>query len=498
MSSAPAESSHVVPAESAASHAGKSVNVLVVDDEQPLRDSCSSLLRSAGFEATACARGDDAMRLLKNGRFDIVFVDLYLPKVSGLQVLEAAHAANPDSIIIVMTENPSVESSVAALQAGAWDYMPKPFSASQFEILVGRAAHSLEASRQNQASSAPALPAGEPVVAEASLLGQSSALRDVIQLAERVASTDASVFITGESGTGKELIAQFIHSRSRRRHRDLVAVNCAAIPEALLESEMFGHVEGAFTGAVRSKEGLLEVADGSTLFLDELTELPLPTQAKLLRVLQDGVVRRVGSTKIDAVVDVRFIAATNRDPVQSILDGDLRKDLHYRLRVVPIEIPPLRERPGDVPILAIEFLKEFWEHHRGPDQPPAQFDDEALSLLSRARWPGNVRELRNVVEHAVVLAAPGSTIAAEDLKFVAEPGETEKPWATDHDFSVMHHDYHTARERVLSRFEVDYLRHLIDHAGGNISDAARTAGVDRTTLYRLMDKHGIARSGTRA
>jgi len=318
-------------------------------------------------------------------------------------------------------------------------------------------------------------------------------LRDVIALADRVATTDASVFITGESGTGKEMVAQYIHSRSRRKDRELVAVNCAAIPEALLESEMFGHVEGAFTGAVRTKQGLLEVADGSTLFLDELSELPLPTQAKLLRVLQDGVVRRVGSTTTDAVVDIRFIAATNQDPLKSIRDGELREDLHYRLRVVPIHVPSLRQRPEDIPILAKEFLKEFWKRHRDPEQATAYLDDTALSHLSEAPWPGNVRELRNRIEHAVVLAEAGSPIRATDLA-ASNDSQVGVPISMgQQDPALFQMDYHAAREDVLSRFEVAYLGRLIHAAGGNISDAARTAGVDRTTLYRLMEKHGVER-----
>ena len=475
-----------------------SVEILVVDDEHSLRESCASLLRGSGFSVTVCGRGDDAQRLLRNRRFDIVLVDLYMPRVSGLEVIETALEANPDTVAIVMTGNPSVESSVAALRAGAWDYLPKPFSATHFEILVGRAAHAVlvgrESARANESSLAPV----DGLSAHVRLYGASRQLRKVIELATKVARTDASVFITGESGTGKEVIAQYIHHHSRRSTRELVAVNCAAIPEALVESEMFGHVEGAFTGAVREKEGLLEAANGGTLFLDELTELPLPTQAKLLRVLQDGVVRRVGSTKTDAIVNVRFIAATNRNPMEAIREGLLRKDLHYRLRVVPIEIPPLRERPEDVPVLAVEFLKEFWGQHRDAGAPPPSYSREALDMLVRAPWRGNVRELRNVVEHMVVLADPGQTLGPEHIVFIdSEPGDhAASPAAFGS--GVLDLDYHSAREHVLSSFEMEYLTRVVQRSDGNISDAARAAGVDRTTLYRLMEKHGMGREAISA
>lgn len=473
-----------------------SIEVLVVDDEHSLRESCGSLLTSQGFPVTICGRGDEAMELVRRRRFDILLLDLYMSHSSGIEIMRAALDAHPDSLVIVMTGNPSVESSVAALREGAWDYLPKPFSATHLGVLLGRAAHAVTVARESQKKKSGSGAAAPPEASEddaTGLFGQSPAFRSVVDVARKVAATDASVFITGESGAGKEIIAQFIHRNSRRSSRELVPVNCAAIPEALVESEMFGHVEGAFTGAVRAKQGLLEAAHGGTLFLDELTELPLPTQAKLLRVLQDGIVRRVGSTKTDAVVNVRFIAATNQDPMDAIQENRLRKDLHYRLRVVPIHVPPLRERQEDIPVLATRFLQEFWVSHRGSDSEPPVFSGDALQTLRTARWSGNVREMRNVIEHLVVLASAGSIIEPTDIPFIDEGGSAGADDGTLFNSAVMDMEYHAAREQVLSQFENAYLKHVVQAAGGNISDAARSAGVDRTTLYRLMEKHRTRR-----
>jgi len=473
----------------------RTIDVLVIDDEHSLRESCASLLRSDGYNVSVCGRGDDAARMVSSRRHDIILLDLYMSQVSGLDLIGSVLAAHPDTLIIVMTGNPSVESSMKALRAGAWDYLPKPFSATHFEILIGRAAHAVVAARESKRDALGGLGDAESHSDQVRVYARSAALRQVLDVATRVARTDASVFLTGESGTGKEVIAQYIHLHSRRSGREMVSLNCAAIPEALLESEMFGHVEGAFTGAVRAKEGLLEVANGATLFLDELTEMPLPTQAKLLRVLQDGVVRRVGSTKTDAVVNVRFIAATNRDPMKAIEDGVLRRDLHYRLRVVPIHIPPLRERPDDIPVLAERFLHQFWGQHREPGAPAPTLTEAAMEALVRAPWPGNVRELGNVIEHLVVMAAPGDQLGPQDIVFVDEGVDRGGAGSATIGGDLMNLDYHSARDQLLARFEVEYLAHVVRSSSGNISDAARLAGVDRTTLYRLMDKHGMAKAG---
>jgi transcriptional regulator with PAS, ATPase and Fis domain len=323
------------------------------------------------------------------------------------------------------------------------------------------------------------------------LLGESPSFRKAVDLAQKVAGTDASVMISGESGTGKEMIAQFIHKHSRRAQRKLVPVNCAALPENLLESEMFGYRKGAFTGADRDKAGLLEVANGGTLFLDELTEMTMPLQAKLLRVLQDGVVRRLGSETHDAVVDVRFISATNRDPQDSVKQGILREDLFYRLRVVPIKLPPLRQRTEDIPMLAEHFLRNSWQRHRGNVEPPV-FGNSAVDFLVSRQWRGNVRELQNVIEHVAVISEPGQAITPEDIP-VHDDGAATVSSDTMMPSAYLNEPFHSAKDRLVSVFEKEYLSRLTVRASGNMSKAARLAGIDRTTLYRLLEKHEIRR-----
>lgn len=482
----------VVPAASIPADDRAKLKILIVDDEPTLRESCANILRLEGYNVTLCGHGREALDLLRHRPFDIALIDLYMSEVSGMQLVEACLEKNPQAFTIVMTGNPSVSSSVEALRAGAWDYLPKPFGANHLQVLVGRAAHAVLVARQSRVLRTE-LEQQHGHSDRVSVLGISASFRRAVELARKVAQTDASVFISGESGTGKELIAQFIHHHSQRSGKSLVAVNCAALPETLLESEMFGHCKGSFTGAIRDKPGLLEMADGSTFFLDEITEMSQAIQAKLLRVIQDGVVRRVGSTSTDAVVNVRFIAATNRDPEEAVEAGRLRQDLYYRLRVVPIHVPALRERPEDIPILAKHFLAHYWERHRRRGAPLPKLTDAATKALLSRPWPGNVRELQNVMEHVVVLLEPGSEIQPEDIPLITDGKAVPNvvPLSAD----MIYETYHVARDQLVGQFERMYLTCLVARARGNMSKAARMADVDRTTIYRLLEKHGLHKTG---
>jgi DNA-binding NtrC family response regulator len=469
------------------------IRILVIDDDRALREGCASILRVEGYNVTVWGRNDEVLESFRRSHFDIVLLDLFMTPIPGIEILKSLLAFRPETIVVMMTGNPSVNSSVEALRIGAWDYLPKPFAASHLQVLVGRAAHTVLALRERDQSRSSLLElTGNSD--RMTLLGTSPAFRRVVSLARKVATTNASVMLIGESGTGKELIAQFIHHHSRRSKNPLIPLNCAALPEHLLESEMFGHRKGAFTGADREKIGLIEAAHNGTFFLDELTEMPLTLQAKLLRVVQDGVLRRVGSEKADATVDVRFLSATNRDPWEAIKGKHLREDLFYRLNAFPILLPSLRDRVEDIPILANHFLEQSWRRHQSARDKAPTFSDAALDALQSHHWRGNVRELQNVVGQLAVLATPGSEIQPDEITFHDEPGAREPATATP--VNLLNEAYHLAKERVLATFEKDYLTRLVARSSGNMSRAARLASVDRTTLYRLLERHQFRRDGT--
>lgn len=461
--------------------AGAPLSILVVDDEELLAKSCVQILSSEGYEVRVEHRGRAALEHVRRSRPDVVLADLMLPDVDGVDLLREIKQISSDILVIMITGFATVDSSVEAIQAGAYDYLPKPFTATHLRVLIGRAAQQIQLARDNAALRSQL----KQHYAFQNMVGASDAMARVFEMISRVAVTDASVLISGESGTGKELVARAIHTASRRSDRPFVAVNCAALPDHLLESELFGHEKGAFTGAETQRRGLIESAAGGTFFLDEVSEMSLDLQAKLLRVVQERKVRRVGGDG-EVPVDVRWVSATNRDPQKAAADGALRQDLLFRLNVVPLRLPPLRERRGDIAVLAQHFLRHFAQQY---ERSGLRFTPEALRVLSEQAWPGNVRELQNVVERVVSLGTADHPIDVPDL-----PDEYRGPLAASvgqgWSFSL-ERPFHEVKTDVIAAFEQKYLVELLARHDGNISQAAREAEIDRKTIHRMLQKYDL-------
>jgi two-component system response regulator HydG len=440
--------------------------VLVVDDQKNMRATTAMLLREAGHVVAEAEDGAAAMQRLHQEAFDVVLTDLRMPGLDGMEVLRRVRTACPETQVIVMTAYGTIDSAVEAVRQGAHDYVSKPFQSEELLLRVGRA---LETRRLRGTVT---LLAGE-LRRQSGLdriIGRSAAIKDVIERVVRVAPTDASVLITGESGAGKELVARALHLASRRGEEPFVPVNCAAITETLLESELFGHAKGAFTGASRARRGLFEEAHGGTLLIDEIAETSPGFQAKLLRVLQDGELRRVGESA-PIQVDVRVIAATNQDLRRAIAERRFREDLFYRLAVVPIRIPPLRERREDVPLLAAHFLRRFVSR----TSVARTLSPAAVARLVEHAWPGNVRELENVIEQAAALA-PGEEIRAEDVHI--EPPSPGPETAGTLAAAVAEAERRTIEAALLG-------------SGGDLATAARRLRISHTTLWRKMKRLGL-------
>jgi DNA-binding NtrC family response regulator len=462
--------------------------VLVVDDDEQVRRLVGRALRELPVDTVTADSAEQALIAATEPRVAVALVDVMLPGMSGLDFLEELRRRRPDVETVVMTGGTSIETAVRAMRAGAYDYLQKPFES--VDKLVGVVRHALERGaliRRN--SELERLLAREQMN---DIIGTSEAMQPVFDLLRAAADTPATVLVTGESGTGKELVARALHRLSRRAPRPFVAVNCSAFSEGLLESELFGHVRGAFTGADATRRGVFEAADQGTLFLDEIGDVTPRTQVSLLRVLQEGEVRRVGAN--DAIhVDVRVVAATNVDLREAVRRGRMREDLFYRLNVVNIALPPLRERREDIPLLALHFLKK---HAARMQRDVGGISDAALAALTAWRWPGNVRELDNCLARAVVLCR-GATIEERDLPRELLAGDRAGAVV---DAGVEALPYAEAKRRVVHAFERRYLRAQLHEADGNISRAAARAGLDRSNFKRLcrafaVDIHDDAPDG---
>jgi two-component system response regulator HydG len=461
------------------------VRVLVVDDEPTLLRALEALLRKEGHDVVALESPIIATQRLAQEEFDVALLDVKMPELSGLELLSAVKHRRPEIEVIMMTGHATVETALAAVKSGAYDFLTKPFE--DVEIVSRAVAKASERKmlfdRNRELETRLRERDGTPE----GLVGTSGGMREVTRMIEAVAYSSATVLVTGESGTGKELVARALHARSPRRAHPFVALNCGALTETLLESELFGHVKGAFTGAQRDSKGLFDAADGGTIFLDEIGDVPPATQVRLLRVLQEGEIKRVGAA--DSLrVDVRVIAATHRDLTRLVKSGKFREDLFYRLNVINVPLPPLRERIDDVPLLAHHFLRRYAERL---GKKVRTLLPEALELLCGYRWPGNVRELENAIERAVVLCR-GDVVTAGDLP-PAVTGRTaplvrEVP-ASAEESAWLTQSYAAAKEQALRRFEKGYVEALMKACDSNISAAARKAGMDRSNFKRVLRKY---------
>lgn len=456
--------------------------ILIIDDEEPIRLSLSGILEDEGYEVVMAGSAEEGLATVDDAAPDLVFLDIWLPGMDGLTALDTLGQRHPELPVIMISGHGTIETAVTAIRQGAYDFIEKPLSLDKVVIIAQRALEAGRLRRENQILRT-ALPKGDRLV------GESPAMRDFLSLLTRVAPTSAWVLLTGENGTGKELAARALHAGSARAAGPLVAVNCAAIPEELIESELFGHEKGAFTSAEGARAGRFEMAHKGTLFLDEIGDMSLRTQAKILRILQEQSFERVGGTRTIRV-DVRVVAATNKNLEDAIAAGTFREDLYYRLRVVPLHMPPLRERKGDVARLLDTFTAALARTH-GFRLPV--FSDDAMLALNRYEWPGNVRELRNFAERMAILY-PEKTIRVADLPPEMREGlpitenleEPDIPAAAS-GVPLTQLDFKTAR----ATFEARYLAARLQECGGNITRLAETIGLERSYLHRKLKSYEI-------
>jgi DNA-binding NtrC family response regulator len=452
--------------------------ILVVDDDESLRWVTQAQLQQSGYAVGAAANGDEALERIREAPPDMVITDLKMPRMSGIELLKGIRADYPEILVIVVTAFGTVENAVEAMKAGAYDYITKPVNIDELRLIVARGLEHLDLREEvrNLRSSL------DKKYGFENILGQSKSLLYVLDMASRAAQATSTVLIRGETGTGKELLAKAIHFNSRRKGRPFVTINCGAIPKDLLESELFGHVKGSFTGAMANKRGKVELADGGTLFLDEIGELPLELQVKVLRLIQHGEIEKVGLAG-PARVDVRIVAATNRNLQAMVEDGTFREDLYYRLAVIPLELPPLRERAGDIPELVERFFVNAKDKQGRPDLvlPPS-----LLAYFAGYRWPGNVRELENVIERIVVLAR-GDVITVEDLPDFLK---RERPVPEELRLDL------PPQGISLEGVEKELILRALEKFDWNQTHAAQYLDISRKTLIYRMEKFGLRKEST--
>jgi two-component system nitrogen regulation response regulator NtrX len=446
-------------------------SVLIVDDEAGVRSALSGVLRDEGYAVDAVDNGEACLDRVARAPYDVIVLDIWLPGMDGLATLTRLNERRVDAPVVMISGHGNIESAVRAIKLGAFDFVEKPLSLEKTVLVVGNALRQRRLEAENRALR-------EHVDRRLTMVGESYAMAQLREQVAMAAPTNGRVLIYGENGTGKELVARSVHSLSRRRAGPFIEVNCAAIPEELIESELFGHVKGAFTGAVTDRRGKFELADGGTLFLDEIGDMSLKTQAKVLRALQEQVVEPVGGAS-GVRVDVRVLAATNKELTGEIRAGRFREDLYFRLNVIPIFVPPLRDRAGDIPLLADHFMSELAREY---GRRPKKLDPGAVTGLRSYRWPGNVRELRNVIERLMIMV-PGDTIGLTDLGLLDSSGPTIQEGA-----GVM------PLLEARDRFEREYILKALAAQQGNISRTAEVLGVERSNLYRKMRAFGIAPS----
>jgi two-component system nitrogen regulation response regulator NtrX len=449
--------------------------ILIVDDEPGVRSSLSGVLRDEGYTVESVPSGEDCLDRLTRGPVDLIVLDVWLPGIDGLATLARLRERQVDAQVVLISGHGNIESAVRAIKMGAFDFVEKPLSLEKTVLVVRNALRQRKLEAENRALRA-------RVDRTQTMVGESYGMRQLREQVAMAAPTNGRVLIYGENGTGKELVARTLHALSRRRAGAFVEVNCAAIPEELIESELFGHVRGAFTGAVADRRGKFEVADGGTIFLDEIADMSLKTQAKVLRVLQEQTMEPVGGTQ-RIRVDARVVAATNKELQAEIRAGRFREVLYFRLNVIPIFVPPLRDRPEDIPVLADHFMAEFAREY---GRRPKGFEPTATAALQQYSWPGNVRELRNVIERLMIMV-PGESIGAADLTFL-DLGSSPPAGAVA--VGAERLTLHEARER----FERDLILQTLAEQRGNMSRTADVLGVERSNLYRKMRAFGVAPS----